>query len=162
MTGNSILGWDYAQSCINAYRDGLSRAKPVEGSYVNDSQGFFVAVAHCAESDDVAFRQAERVLESFTDFVIGLFSRLGASSQDYAYFNRIEEVKVRRSDLRFLVDSSPYFMVGGPERVMAQLRRLESMGVDQVLLRIDGMGHEVNMASIEAFGEQVVRPFARR
>jgi hypothetical protein len=30
------------------------------------------------------------------------------------------------------------------------------MGVNEVLLRIDGMGHDVNMQSIEAFGTKVI------
>jgi hypothetical protein len=30
------------------------------------------------------------------------------------------------------------------------------MGVQEVLLRIDGMGHEVNMQAIESFGTNVI------
>ena len=36
--------------------------------------------------------------------------------------------------------------------MVERLHRLERMGVDEVVLRIDGMGHEINMQSIEAFG----------
>jgi alkanesulfonate monooxygenase SsuD/methylene tetrahydromethanopterin reductase-like flavin-dependent oxidoreductase (luciferase family) len=162
MTGNSILGWDYAQDCIDHYRQGLLEAKPAEGSYVFDRASFFVAVAHCADGMDEARREARRVATNFIDFVIWLFSRLGASSPDYAYFSQIRKIEERKTDLDFVLDSAPYFMVGSPDYIVERLRRLERMGVDEVLLRIDGMGHEVNMRSIEAFGTKVIPQFEKQ
>src|SRR5262249_37779120 len=156
MTGNSILGWDYAERCINAYQEGAAHVEPAEGSYVNHSVGFFVAVAHCAETDAQAQREAARVTASFVDLVIWLFSRLGPTSPDYPYLSQIKRIEERREDIEFLVESAPYFMIGTPDRIEERLRRLEAMGVDQVLLRVDGMGHETNMRSIELFGTEVM------
>jgi hypothetical protein len=57
------------------------------------------------------------------------------------------------------VEFAPYFVIGSPDTVESRLRRLEAMGVDQVLLRIDGRGHETNMRSIELFGTEVMPCF---
>jgi alkanesulfonate monooxygenase SsuD/methylene tetrahydromethanopterin reductase-like flavin-dependent oxidoreductase (luciferase family) len=156
MTGNSILGWEYAENCIASYKEGLANAKPVAGSYLNNYVGFFVAVAHCAEQMDQSRREAARVTKTFMDLVIWLYSKLGESSPDYAYLGQIREIEKRKDDLDFVVDSTPYFMVGTPDYLVQRLRRLEQMGVTEVLLRIDGMGHDLNMQSLEMFGTKVI------
>jgi alkanesulfonate monooxygenase SsuD/methylene tetrahydromethanopterin reductase-like flavin-dependent oxidoreductase (luciferase family) len=156
MTGNSILGWEYAEQCINSYKEGSANVKPAEGSYVNNHIGFFVAVAHCSDQMERAYREATRVAGPFVDLVIWLYSRLGETSPDYAYLGQIKKIEERRDDLEYVVESAPYFMVGTPDYLLERLRRLQRMGVNEVLLRIDGMGHEINMQSIEAFGTRVI------
>jgi alkanesulfonate monooxygenase SsuD/methylene tetrahydromethanopterin reductase-like flavin-dependent oxidoreductase (luciferase family) len=156
MTGNSILGWEYAEKCIAAYKEGLVNAKPAAGSILNNYVGFFVAVAHCAEHMEQARQEATRVTKTFVDFVIWLFSKLGESSPDYAYLSQIRKIEERKDDLEFVLDSAPYFMVGTPDYLVERLRRLEQMGVNEVLLRIDGMGHDVNMQALEMFGTKVI------
>jgi alkanesulfonate monooxygenase SsuD/methylene tetrahydromethanopterin reductase-like flavin-dependent oxidoreductase (luciferase family) len=156
MTGNSILGWDYAERCINEYRRALVNAKPVPGSIVNDYVGFFVATAHCADDMASSRKEAANVVKGFVDLVIWLYSKLGESSPDYAYLSQIREIEKRKDDLDFIVDSTPYFMVGTPDYLIERLRRLQRIGVTEVLLRIDGMGHEANLRAIEAFGTKVI------
>jgi len=159
MTGNSILGWDYAERCINCYKEGNAKVSPAEGSYVNNHVGFFVAVAHCSDRMEEAYRQASRVTKGFVDLVIWLYSKLGASSPDYAYLSQIKKIEERKEDLEWVINSAPYFMVGTPDYLVERLRRLQRMGVQEVLLRIDGMGHKINMQAIEAFGTKVIPQF---
>ncbi len=156
MTGNSILGWEYAKSCIDAYRDSIKSAKPRAGSYVNNFVSFFVAVANCSDSMEQARAEVSEVARRFIDFVIWLYSRLGETSPEYAYLKNIREIEKRKDDLDFVLDSAPYFMVGSPDYLVERFRRLEEMGVDEVMLRIEGMGHENDMRAIEAFGEHVI------
>ena len=162
MTGNSILGWEYAERCIESYKAGNAKVKPAEGSYVNNHVGFFVAVAHCTDRMEQAVREAARVTRGFVDLVIWLYSKLGASSPDYAYLSQIKKIEERKNDLEYIVDLAPYFMVGTPDYLIERLRRLERMGVHEVLLRIDGMGHEINMQAIEAFGQKIIPQFQAR
>src|SRR5262249_861782 len=136
MTGNSILGWEYAERCINSYKEGNANVKPAEGSYVNNHIGFFVAVAHCSDRMGQAYREAARVAATFIDLVIWLYSRLGATSPDYTYLSQIKKIEERRDDLEYVIESAPYFMVGTPDYLLERLRRLQRMGVDEVLLRI--------------------------
>ncbi len=126
---------------------------------MNNHVGFFVAVAHCTERMEQAYREAARVTNSFVDLVIWLYSKLGASSPDYAYLSQIKKIEERRDDLEYVVDSAPYFMVGTADYLIERLRRLQRMGVKEVLLRIDGMGHEINMQAIEAFGTKIIPEF---
>src|SRR5215467_10249360 len=103
-----------------------------------------------------AHREAARVTGTFVDLVIWLYSRLGATSPDYTYLSQIKKIEERRDDLEYVIESAPYFMVGTPDYLLERLRRLQRMGVNEVLLRIDGMGHEINMQSIEAFGTKII------
>jgi alkanesulfonate monooxygenase SsuD/methylene tetrahydromethanopterin reductase-like flavin-dependent oxidoreductase (luciferase family) len=162
MTGNSILGWDYAERCIAEYRKAIKEAKPVQGSVVNNYVGFFVATAHCADDMKTARAESANVVSGFVDLVIWLFSKLGASSPDYAYLSQIREIEKRKHDLEFITDSTPYFHVGTPTYLVDRFERLHRMGVKELLLRIDGMGHEANMKSIETFGTKVFPAMQKR
>jgi hypothetical protein len=62
-------------------------------------------------------------------------------------------------DLDFLMDFNPYFHIGPPEFIIERFQRLQAMGLDELILRIDGMGHEVNMKAIAAFGQDVIPHF---
>lgn len=47
-------------------------------------------------------------------------------------------------------------MVGTPDDFVARLRRLEEMGVDEVLMRVDGVAHDDIMRSLELIGAEVI------
>jgi alkanesulfonate monooxygenase SsuD/methylene tetrahydromethanopterin reductase-like flavin-dependent oxidoreductase (luciferase family) len=47
-------------------------------------------------------------------------------------------------------------MVGTPDYFIERLRRLEEMGVDEVVMRIDGVPHEDIMRSLELVGAEVI------
>ena len=53
-------------------------------------------------------------------------------------------------------------MVGSPDDYIDRLRDLEARGVDEVLLRIDGMEHEDIMNSIRLIGEEVIPVFSKK
>ena len=47
-------------------------------------------------------------------------------------------------------------MIGTPEYFVERLARLEEMGVDEVLMRIDGVAHEDIIRSFELIGREVI------
>ncbi len=162
MTGSSILGWEWVEKNIAAYWDGNSRAQPLAGQ-VTSSAGMGIFVAHCAETKEQAASEAAGAARAFLDLNIGpggLYEKLGPTSPDYAYLTNIEEIKRRRDDLECVVASAPYISFGTPDFMIERIRRLQQMGYTEVLLRIDGMGHEVHMRSIELFGRHVIPEFA--
>jgi alkanesulfonate monooxygenase SsuD/methylene tetrahydromethanopterin reductase-like flavin-dependent oxidoreductase (luciferase family) len=54
-------------------------------------------------------------------------------------------------------------LMGTPEQVLEKLEAYQEAGVDEVLLMFDfGAPHEEVMASMELFGEQVLKPFRER
>lgn len=155
MSGLSILGWDYVENCLAAYNKGAGKAKPVVGSITSRYATFSVGV--CCHEDRRRAREITR--ENTVDFIkviLNWMTKLGETAEGYAYMKRIEEVRENAEDIDFLVDSSPYIMAGTPDDLIAKAKRLYDMGVDDLIWRIDGMGHEVNKQSIEMIGKHVI------
>jgi hypothetical protein len=58
--------------------------------------------------------------------------------------------------MEFLMRHTPAVMVGTPDDFIAEFRDLDARGVDEVLLRIDGFGHENHMRTLQLIGEHVI------
>jgi alkanesulfonate monooxygenase SsuD/methylene tetrahydromethanopterin reductase-like flavin-dependent oxidoreductase (luciferase family) len=162
MTGSSILGWEWVEKNISAYWDGVTRSDPPGGA-PNHSAGLGIFAAHCAETTDEARREAERACHAFVELNLGpggLYEKLGPASPDYEYLNQVEEMKRRRNDLDYVIEAAPYIGYGTPDWWIARIERLRDLGYTEVLLRIDGMGHDVNMKAIRNFGRCVIPAFA--
>jgi hypothetical protein len=91
--------------------------------------------------------------------VTTMFTKLAAESADYAYMDAIRTMYDRRHDIDFLVERAPYISIGNPEFWIERIRRLESLGFDGIVLRVDGMQHDVCERSIRLFGEEVLPAF---
>jgi alkanesulfonate monooxygenase SsuD/methylene tetrahydromethanopterin reductase-like flavin-dependent oxidoreductase (luciferase family) len=59
-------------------------------------------------------------------------------------------------DMDFLISETPSVMVGDPDDFIKRIRQLQQMGIDEILLRIDGIPHEDIMRSIELIGREVM------
>jgi alkanesulfonate monooxygenase SsuD/methylene tetrahydromethanopterin reductase-like flavin-dependent oxidoreductase (luciferase family) len=160
MIGNSLPGgWDYVAECGEAYNDLIASAEPV-GAYVNRDLVCSVMTAHCAESMEQARAEAESPARWFVDLVIRMFQGMAESGvADYAYMDNIRSVVDRKDDMDYLNTVAPYISVGDPDFLVERFERLESLGYDAVILRIDGMGHETNLRSLELFGKYVIPEF---
>lgn len=157
--GNSLTGgWEYVEDCARTYKEAVAQGTPV-GTVVNDQLYTFAFAAHCAESQEQAKREAEVLVLSIIEMVNSMFTRLAKQSADYAYMDQIRMIYERRHDLDFLIERAPYISVGTPDFMVERVRRLEALGFDGIVLRIDGMAHEVCMRSIEMFGREVLPAF---
>ena len=155
MTGNSILGWEYAQQCIDAYKDAVRSADPV-GPKVTNKLGFFSTGVNCMTDRDEAREIAAPVALRFVEVVVGIYKDLSKRSADYAYLGQIEKIEDHMRDIDLLVDAAPYITVGNPDDLIERAAKLHRMGADDVLWRVDGMGHENNMKAIDMIGKQVI------
>jgi alkanesulfonate monooxygenase SsuD/methylene tetrahydromethanopterin reductase-like flavin-dependent oxidoreductase (luciferase family) len=155
MSGLSILGWDYVANCLEAYNAGTAEAKPTVGSITSRFATFTVGTC-CHEDAKQAREITRKNTVDFLKVIIGWMTKLGQTAEGYEYMSRIEEIRERCEDIDFLVKSSPYIMAGDPEEILATARRLYDMGVDDVIWRVDGMGHENNKATIEMLGKHVI------
>ena len=158
MSGSTVLGWDYLKGNVDIYKAGIDKAIPV-GKAVNDSIATFVATCHCAETMEEALAPAEPVARLFMDVVMSMYTKLAEQSPDYEYLGRIGELREHMHDISWLMEDNPYFHIGTPEYLIERFRRLESFGLDELILRIDGMGHAENMKAIEMIGENVIPAF---
>jgi alkanesulfonate monooxygenase SsuD/methylene tetrahydromethanopterin reductase-like flavin-dependent oxidoreductase (luciferase family) len=158
ISGNSLTGgWDHVADIARAYHSAVDTAEPI--SVVNRSLGTSIMTAHCAPTMDQALEEAAATAAKMLEMVVTMFSTLGAQGGDYAYMSDIEQIVDRVGDLAYINARSPYVSIGDPDFLIERFRRLESLGYDEVLLRIDGMGHETNLRSIEMFGEHVIPAF---
>jgi alkanesulfonate monooxygenase SsuD/methylene tetrahydromethanopterin reductase-like flavin-dependent oxidoreductase (luciferase family) len=155
MCGNTSAGWEYAQECVDVYKSAIQQAEPVAG-YVNNSLGMLSTAVNCHHSRELAIEAARPVAAKWMESIMGNYTNLAKQSADYAYLGRIELLRDRMYDLDYLIDCAPYITIGTPEFLIERARQIHSMGADQWLLRLDGMGHEENRRAIELIGREVL------
>jgi alkanesulfonate monooxygenase SsuD/methylene tetrahydromethanopterin reductase-like flavin-dependent oxidoreductase (luciferase family) len=157
--GNSLPGgWDYVAECAQRYKSAIAKVQS-EQTNVTSSLAAFVATAHCAESQEQAEAEAAGPALGFVAMVIQMFNELHDKGADYAYMKDINKIVDRKDDMKYLIERAPYISVGTPDFHIERIKLLERMGYDEVVLRIDGMGHAINMRSIEMFGKYVMPAF---
>jgi alkanesulfonate monooxygenase SsuD/methylene tetrahydromethanopterin reductase-like flavin-dependent oxidoreductase (luciferase family) len=151
----NYFGFEYLQECIDAYRQGFSEHQP-SAVEPNDYMGLYVATAFCAETDEEARRVACDVALGYFQFILDLYVPLG-KRESYQYLDgRMGDLVRNIDNLDWLVTETPSVMVGTPDYFIERLRRLEEMGVDEVVMRIDGVPHENIMRSLELVGAEVI------
>jgi alkanesulfonate monooxygenase SsuD/methylene tetrahydromethanopterin reductase-like flavin-dependent oxidoreductase (luciferase family) len=151
----NYFGFGYLNECVQAYRKGLAEGTPMTPA-VNDYVGLFVATAFCAPTREEASRIARDVALGYFDFILDLYTPLGQKA-GYQYLDDpMQRLQEHRGDLEFLLSQTPSVMIGTPEDYIERLRVLEGLGVDEVLLRIDGIPHEDIMRSLELIGTEVI------
>lgn len=155
MSGLGILGWEYVANSLAAYGRGLERAEPVVGSLTQRFASFSVGTC-CHEDRRVARETTKKNTQDFLRVIIGWMTKLAQTAEGYEYMARIEEIRDRVDDIDFLVESAPYIMAGTPDDILEKVRRLYEMGVDDVIWRVDGMGHENNLKTLEMLGKHVI------
>jgi alkanesulfonate monooxygenase SsuD/methylene tetrahydromethanopterin reductase-like flavin-dependent oxidoreductase (luciferase family) len=155
MTGASILGWDHVQACFDAYKSSIEHAEPVNG-VVNNSLSFSSIGVACAPTREQAKAHGGPVALRFVEVVVSIYETLSERSEDYAYLAQIDKIKARMRDLDYLMAAAPYITIGTPDDLIERATRMHSMGVDEIIWRLDGMGHEANLASIRLIGEEVL------
>ncbi|MGY1635854.1 LLM class flavin-dependent oxidoreductase [Geodermatophilus sp. SYSU D00742] len=155
ITFENYFGFPYLEECLRAYRtafDGTDHSGVVAP---NDYRGLYVATAYCAESREEARRVARDVALRYFEFILDLYIPL-ADNPAYGYLEEIRALVEHRDDLDWLCESSPSVMIGDPDDFIARIKRLEEMGIDEVLLRIDAVGHENIEQSLELIGHEVI------
>jgi alkanesulfonate monooxygenase SsuD/methylene tetrahydromethanopterin reductase-like flavin-dependent oxidoreductase (luciferase family) len=156
MTGNSLPGgWSYLEESIAEYRAGQAEFEGDRDAYV-DCTGALGLIAHCAEDSATARKEATELTGRGLDLVASWFEGLAKATTDYAALAPMKEVVDRREDLEFLIDRSPYVSIGDPDFFIQRARKLEELGYEEFILRIDGLGHEKNLQAIELIGEHVI------
>jgi alkanesulfonate monooxygenase SsuD/methylene tetrahydromethanopterin reductase-like flavin-dependent oxidoreductase (luciferase family) len=155
MTGNTSAGWEYAQECIDAYRGAIAEPDPI-GPWINDSLGMISTAVACAPTRAEAFRDAGPVALRWMQAMLHLYTVLAEKAPDYAYLANIRKLESRATDIEYIVDSSPYITIGTPEFFVERAKQLNAMGVDEWILRVDGMGHEANRRTLEILGREVL------
>jgi alkanesulfonate monooxygenase SsuD/methylene tetrahydromethanopterin reductase-like flavin-dependent oxidoreductase (luciferase family) len=154
-SSSSFLGYEYNRNALAIYDetfDATTHSFPV-----HREKGILIGGAmHCAETTAQARKEALPAIE-YARLAVGAYERLAKLSADYAYMGAVKDV--RFDDTDWMLQDSGNFIVGDPDACVQQLKVLEEMGIDTVLLRIDSLPHDQLMRSIELFGKYVIPHF---
>lgn len=160
MTGNSLPGgWEYMNECSSAYRSGIaSRTQETAspGGAITESASALALIAHCAERQEQAIDEASELARRALEEVASWFTAMAKASADYASMAPLREVLDNMEDLPFLVERSPYLSIGTPDFFIDRCRQVADCGYDEMIIRIDGMGHENHLKAIELIGKHVI------
>lgn len=155
MTGLGVVGWEYVGACAAAYKEAVKQAKPLMGTTTNRVAAFSVGV--CCDKNRKAAHDATRANTlRFIEVILDFFLKIADRSPDYRYFRRLNEIVERKDDLEYLIDATPYVAAGTPDDLIKHARKLYEMGFDDLIWRIDGLGHRQNMSTIETIGKHVL------
>lgn len=156
---SNYLGHEFVGECLREYRRGLAECQPIVRAK-NPCFSSFV-LAHCADSRARAHDEAREGMVVFSVATCKIaYPMLAKASADYAYMGKSEELSEKVKDLDYLANETAIVVLGDPDDCVEQLRRFEALGVDEVVLKVDSMPHDVVMRSIRMFGEIVLPQFA--
>ncbi|HEV7826366.1 MAG TPA: LLM class flavin-dependent oxidoreductase [Mycobacteriales bacterium] len=155
ITFDNYFGFEYLEECLTEYRHAFEGADHSGVVAPNDYAGLYVATAYCAPTKAEAFEIAGDITKTYFEFILDLYVPL-ANNPGYEYLDRIKALLEHRDDMEWLCDNTPSVMVGDPDSFIERIKHLEAMGVDELLLRIDGVGHEQIMRSLELIGHEVI------
>lgn len=151
----NYFGFDYLQECIDGYRQGLAKGTNMAPRRT-EHMGLYVATAFCAETREEAIRVAREVAMGYFQFILDIYVPLGKRAS-YEYLDaKMQRLLDNEKNLDYLLGETPSVMIGTPDDFVARLRDLEARGIDEVLLRVDGVPHADIMKSFELIGREVI------
>ena len=141
---------------IAVYRKGIAEAEPI-GKFVNDRVSVFCQL-HCADTVELACEQAKGPMLEYMSEAVDLYAQITERQGKQVDFSKIRETisdfdHCNRSDM---------ILVGDPDLIIKKIQRYEAIGVDEMLIRLDGIPHEDAMHSIELIGKHVIPEFRRK
>ena len=161
MTTDHYLGWDVAEKNARAYQAQIAKPSNPVSPAVNNCLSFLSIPAFCAETDKEARAAAGEEGLAFAKLLLDAFPEAAKRSKSYAYFADVLKYEKHVGDLDYFLENTPAMLIGSPDFFIKQIRRLQDMGYDEIILRIDGqsVSHEQIMRSIQLIGEHVIPEF---
>jgi alkanesulfonate monooxygenase SsuD/methylene tetrahydromethanopterin reductase-like flavin-dependent oxidoreductase (luciferase family) len=158
------LGWDHCAKQATTYKEAIQNPFRPVGAGITNNLCACAITGYCAESLEEAKKTAGWIaltyLAAIAEYTYG---RLAKESPDYAYMAETgEELKniIDNNDLDALMELSPAVLIGTPDDFVQRGRQLEELGFDEITMRIEGMGHENVMRSLELIGKHVIPEFS--
>lgn len=160
LTSDMWLGWEEAErllSCYTSVKD--DELKPIVRRVTN-RVGLIANTVRCAKTNDRAMEIGERDMIMMSNIVLkDLYQQLAQRSEAYREFSMYGGIIDKIDDPEWLRDCGPAVMVGDPDHLIGMIERLESLGADEVVMRIDNGPHNELMETIETIGRYVIPHF---
>jgi alkanesulfonate monooxygenase SsuD/methylene tetrahydromethanopterin reductase-like flavin-dependent oxidoreductase (luciferase family) len=131
------------------------------GEHVNDQVGALVQ-GYCAATDEQAKEEAAEGNLKWLKLALDGDPRLAKMSKAYAYMGQVKDVQDKYEDYEYFKEGSGAAIIGSPESCIKAIEKFQSIGFDQVLMRIDSVPHDKILKSIEMFGRYVIPHFKNR
>lgn len=157
LASDGYMGWEYLQSVADAYLDGLKDPKPVVQVPTNALCASVISGV-CADTTEEAIRIGEDAAVHFAKRQIGDYPTLAARADDYAYTQKMAELKAHAGDIHFL-NGTPSVMLGDPDHWITQIERYREMGFTEVKITFDGFDHREILRNLEMVGRHVIPHF---
>lgn len=154
----NYFGFEFLQECIDTYRKKIAQT-PVEPHKVNDYVGLCVGTAFCGSTTEQARERSGAEALNYLKTTLEVYKPM-ANQPGYTYMDRINTLIDKQDDMDWLCEETSVVMVGTPDDFIRRGKKLEAMGVDEIILRIDGLPHEHIMESIELMGREVLPAFS--
>ncbi|WP_420623599.1 LLM class flavin-dependent oxidoreductase [Candidatus Poriferisodalis sp.] len=158
ITNDSYLGWDYLEGLIGLYRDACKTPEPIAKYPVNTSLCFCPLTSHCAATREAAVEESRHDVIRFFRSTYDMYDQLDQRS-GFEGINEIRKMKEHENDPLALGEFTPTIMIGTPDDLVERIKRLEAMGVDEIVLRIDDLGVSQHLKAIELIGKYVIPEF---
>lgn len=153
-------GWEAVQDAIDAYKREVAKAEPIPGAQVNNSISQLALGAHCAATREQALEESRPSTLGFTKWLSSFYAAISETSPEYKYIADHEKTLGDHSDdLPYLVDALPWLLIGTPDDIIKRIKVFETMGINEMILRMDGFGHSKIMEGIEMLGKYVLPEF---
>lgn len=157
MTSSYFFGWGWFEKLAQIYWDTVkSLDEPVAHANYHFSPLLY---AYCADSDEEARRDGFEPIFTAARLAAISFSRLAQTSKSYGYMAQADDMVEKINDPQWLIEESGTVVVGSPESCVQQIQRYVDLGATEILLRLDGIGHEKVMRSMELFAKEVMPHF---
>lgn len=159
LTNDSYLGWDHIADLASLYRNAIAKPEPLAKYPVNNSLCFSSLTAHCATTREKAVEESRHDATRFFRSTMELYDRLAERGTAFAEINMMRKLAEHQEDPLYLMQHTPTLMIGTPDDIIEQVRRLEALGFDEVCLRIDALGISKHMQTLELIGKYVIPEF---
>jgi alkanesulfonate monooxygenase SsuD/methylene tetrahydromethanopterin reductase-like flavin-dependent oxidoreductase (luciferase family) len=157
MAWDGYFGWRYLEDCFSTYKNAIKQAEPV-GDSVLDSFSYFATAAAVRADRSQALADVEPRAFAFVDLIMRAYGKV-ASEPSYEYYEDLQTVRRSQRDLPSLMKHGPSVMAGTPDDVLETCKRLEALGVNEIVLSIDGISGESHLTTIEMFGKYIIPEF---
>ena len=162
ITSDLYQGWDVLEQMVAAYKKvGPDEVEPVGRATPVSTVGALIITACVDETNEDAIRRSERNLIHFSQMLINdLYVQLAERSElGYGYLEELRKLRDHSGDARWLRDHTPSVLIGDPDYCIEQIRQMEELGLDEVIVRVDGERHAENMRNLEWFGRYIIPAF---
>jgi len=157
---DNYFGWDRVAEAAKVYFKSKEDTSESISSIRNDTLSFLVLPAFCAKTKKEAYEIGGPTVAAILPAIVPLYKMLAEKSKDYGYMAEIVNRMPDFSDLDKVVQHTPGVMLGTPEYFIEQITRLQELGYDEVILRVDGLQeHKEIMKSIDLIGNHVIPHF---